>query len=506
MTATTTARPRHLTVVPPPADPPPAAGTLLAVDGNSLAHRAWHAYQQTGMTSPDGRPIHAVYGFLALLAGIIDRTKPDALVVGFDDHTRSDRRARFAGYKAGRAPTDPDVHAQIDAIGDTLRDLGVHVVVPAGLEADDVLGSAAATAETAGWRCVVATSDKDAFALISDTTTVLRLVSGLDNAVAMTPAALVERYGVTPAQYGDYAALVGDDSDKLPGVAGIGPKTAVKLLAALGGVDAALADPPATVAAVGRAAAGKLTTPAAREALDRNRDIMAIRRDLPIDLQACRPTVDPATVEAVLRDRHLPALTPRVTAALCRERPAAGRQVPRPRPAADPAPVRPALAPAPAPAAPPATPAPPADPFPVAPCAACRRPVRWVPSYAGHPVPLDATRVPDGPVLLDRTGPDRWAARAFVAGRDPAARPRYGVHWTTCTTPSLYAATKTKADPRGEFPPIHAAARVDGPCAKCRGHNPRLYGPGGSPLCPPCGAEARARWSPAFRRLHNVPD
>lgn len=162
-------------------------------------------------------------------------------------------------------------------------------------------------------------------------------------------------------------------------------------------------------------------------------------------------------------------------------------------------------APAPDPAPAPA-PAPPADPFPPKPCAACRALVRWVPSYAGHPLPLDARRVADGPVLLERTGPERWAARAFVAGRDVAERPRYAVHWTRCTTPSLYANVKTKADPRGEFPPIHAGGGRSGPCSKCRGHNPNLYGPNASPLCPTCSAEARARWSPSIRRLHQLPD
>jgi len=319
---------RHLQPAPPPAATAP--DVLLVVDGNSLAHRAWHAYEKAGMTAPDGRPIHAVYGFLALLAGIVDKTSPDGLLVGFDDRATSARRDRYPEYKAGRAEKNPDLYAQLDDIGAILDAIGVSTMVPAGLEADDVLGSAAAAAEQAGWRCVIATSDKDAFGLITDTTSVLRLVSGLDNAEQYTPAWLAGRYGgVTPAQWLDYVALVGDTSDNLPGVHGIGPKTATKLLNHLGSVDAALADPPAVREAVGTAYAAKLAGDAARAVLARNRDIMAIRRDLPVGLDACRPTVTAATVAAVLNGRHLPKLVDRVTTALCR--PAAQPTPPRGR-------------------------------------------------------------------------------------------------------------------------------------------------------------------------------
>jgi DNA polymerase-1 len=306
---------------PPPAPAPPAPagpGVLLAVDGNSLAHRAYHAYEKSAMATPDGQPVWAVYGFLALLAGIIERTEPAAVVVGFDDRASSTRRDRYADYKAGRAERSEDLYAQLGEIPDVLTALGVTVVTPAGLEADDVLASAAAAAERAGWRCVVATSDKDAFGLITDRTTVMRLVNGLDNAVSMTPAALLDKYGVTPAQWPDYVALIGDTSDNLPGVPGVGPKTAVKLLAACGTLSAALDDPAAVASAVGKAAAAKLGVDAARTAIDRNRDIMAPVRDIPVDPAGCRPAAVASTVAAVLRGRHLPALVDRVTAALCR--------------------------------------------------------------------------------------------------------------------------------------------------------------------------------------------
>ncbi len=307
-----------ITAPPTPEQEPRPVRTLLAVDGNSLAHRAWHAYERSGMTDPSsGRPIFAVYGFLALLVGVCDKVRPDGLVVGFDDRAGSARRDRYDGYKANRGERSPDLYAQMDDVVELLRDLGLHVVTPAGLEADDVLGSAAATAAAAGWRCVIATSDKDSFGLITDTTSVLRLVNGLDNAVLMDGAALVDKYGVRPDQWLDYVALVGDASDNLPGVPGIGPKTAVKLLAACGDVDTALADPDAAAAAVGVAAARRLATAEARAALERNRDIMAIARDVPVDLSVCGPAADPGVVSAQLRRRNLPSLVHRAVAALC---------------------------------------------------------------------------------------------------------------------------------------------------------------------------------------------
>lgn len=305
-----------------PAGRPDTPPVLLAVDGPSLAHRAFHAYERSAMRDPDGRPVWAVYGFLALLAGIVDKVRPDAVLVGWDDRDGSARRDRYAGYKAGRAEKSPDLYAQLDDIDATLAQLDVPQLTAPGLEADDILASAAARAEAAGWRCTVATSDKDSFALVTDSTTVLRLVSGLDNAQEITPPALAELFGVRPDQWLDYAALVGDTSDNLPGVTGIGPKTAVRLLAACGTLAAALADPDAAEDAVGKAAAAKLASGQAREAIDRNRDLMAPVRTIDIDPGQCRPSVTAGTVAAVLRARHLPSLVDRVTAALCRSGPA----------------------------------------------------------------------------------------------------------------------------------------------------------------------------------------
>jgi 5'-3' exonuclease len=294
----------------------PMTKTLLAVDGNSLAHRSFHALAASGLRSSDGRPTWAVKGFISQLLSSVERTGADAIVVGFDDHTGSVRRAAHPHYKATRKAKPPELGEQIALIGDVLRAAGVHVVVPAGLEADDVLASAATTAAKAGWRCVIVTSDRDSFALIDETTNVLRIINGgVDNSPVLTPDRLVTLVGVRPDQYCQYAALRGDTSDNLTGVHGIGEKTAARLLTEFGTVEAAFADVDAggaaVAAAIGKAAVGKLAKAESREAFARNVSIMTMRRDLELGLDltggaGCLP-LDPATVLAALDSVQLAA-------------------------------------------------------------------------------------------------------------------------------------------------------------------------------------------------------
>ena len=143
---------------------------VLTLDGNSLAHRAYHAYRarSASISDPYGRPASAVYGFLALFAAVCDKVRGrygrlDAVIVGFDDPTSSWRRSVYAGYKAHRSEKDPALVDQLAALPKLLNELGIVTIVPDGLEADDVVASVAAVAEQRQWRCVIATSDRDAF-------------------------------------------------------------------------------------------------------------------------------------------------------------------------------------------------------------------------------------------------------------------------------------------------------------------------------------------------------
>ena len=296
--------------------PAPSGPVLLAIDGNSLAHRAFHAYGRVDASLGEARG--GLYGFIALLCAICDKVSADALVVGFDCRAGSVRKARHPQYKANRVEKDPALYDLLDEAPTVLVELGVPVVVPQGWEADDVIGSAARRAEEAGWRCVIATSDKDAFGLISETTTVLRLKSGLDNAVAMDPAVLRREVGVSPEQYLEFAALRGDTSDNLPGINGIGPSRAKALLAAFGTVDQAVADPIGCRSVLGKALGQALIDDLAGDdsVFRRNVDLMRIRRDLDVDLDACRRDASPERIATCLAMWDLPMLTARATAAL----------------------------------------------------------------------------------------------------------------------------------------------------------------------------------------------
>lgn len=216
---------------------------LLVVDAPSLLHRNHHARAHTGLRDRSGRPVWALHGMLRQILESIDSFAPDAVLFGLDDRTASVRRDTYPDYKAGRAAKDDHLVDQLDRAGALLDALGLATLTPPGLEADDVAASGATWAERHGWDCVIITSDRDAFAHISRHTRVLRLIDGgLHGSPVLTPASLFTMYGVRPANYLAFAALRGDTSDNLPGVQGIGEKTAAVLLEVAGSMDAAWAD------------------------------------------------------------------------------------------------------------------------------------------------------------------------------------------------------------------------------------------------------------------------
>lgn len=216
---------------------------LLVVDAPSLLHRNHHARAHTGLRDRQGRPIWALHGMLRQILESIDSFAPDAVVFGLDDRTRSLRREHYPDYKAGRAEKDPELVDQLDRAGALLDALGLATLTPPGLEADDVNASGATWATAHGWDCVIITSDRDAFAHISPHTRVLRLIDGgIHGSPLLNPSRLFDLYGVRAANYLAFAALRGDSSDNLPGVQGIGEKTAAILLDVAGSMEAAWAD------------------------------------------------------------------------------------------------------------------------------------------------------------------------------------------------------------------------------------------------------------------------
>jgi len=340
--------------------------TVLAVDGNSLLHRAFHASARTMYRTPDGAQGWAVRGLLSQLVAAVDRVCADLVVVGFDDRGNSSRKRRWPTYKAQRAPKPESLERQLDLAVEVLRELGVVVVVPEGLEADDVLASVAAQAPGLGAQTVVVTSDRDSFALIDEHTRMLRILNGgVDASPLLDPARLAMVTGVRPEQYLDLAALRGDTSDNLPGVTGFGAKTAVKLLQALDSAQAAFDDADQggerCTAAVGRARARALQAPEAKERWRLNCEVMAMvttaelgldlegRGRLPLDEEAVRSTYSRFELHVPTAIRALTLREPTRTVATPPEQQwvdprwsAAPRPNPGPLPKLIPAPVGPA--------------------------------------------------------------------------------------------------------------------------------------------------------------------
>lgn len=210
--------------------------TIAVIDGNSLMHRAFHAVESP-MNTKDGTPTNAVFGFLAMLLKFIDIAEPDAIVCAFDAGIPDFRKTAIEGYKAQRPPMDPNLRVQFPIIENLLSAMNIPVVRIDGWEGDDILGTIAARDEALGYETLLVTGDRDAFQLASDLTKIVATKRGITDVAIYGPDEVYERYGVTPAQVPDYLGLKGDSSDNIPGVPGVGEKTAAKLLQTYGSLE-----------------------------------------------------------------------------------------------------------------------------------------------------------------------------------------------------------------------------------------------------------------------------
>ncbi len=210
---------------------------LMILDGNSIVNRAFYGVRP--LNAPDGTPTNAVYGFLAILQRMLDEQKPEAVCVCFDLKVPTFRHKACDFYKAQRKPMPEELAVQMPLLKETLDAMGIRRYEIEGYEADDILGTAAAVCEKSGWDCVLVTGDKDSLQLVSDTTSVcnVKTVRGQTETILYTPESFHAEYGFAPAQMVDLKALMGDSSDNIPGVPGIGEKIALDLVRRYGTVD-----------------------------------------------------------------------------------------------------------------------------------------------------------------------------------------------------------------------------------------------------------------------------
>ena len=214
-----------------------ATKKLLLIDGHSLAYRAFYALPAENFVSSSGQHTNAIYGFASMLINLITAEKPTHIATAFDVSRKTFRSERFPDYKANRSATPDEFRSQTSYLFDLVHGFGIRHFAVEGFEADDIIATLAKRAESDGFEVLICTGDRDSFQLINSKTTVLYPKRGVTDLARMTPDAVIEKYGLTPTQYPDFAALRGDPSDNLPSIPGVGEKTAAKWIAEYGSLE-----------------------------------------------------------------------------------------------------------------------------------------------------------------------------------------------------------------------------------------------------------------------------
>ena len=289
-------------------DAPARASRLYLIDGNSLAYRAYYALPEEMATS-EGFPTNALFGFASMLMRLLSDYKPDGVIVAWDERP-THRLERFPGYKASRPPTPSLLRQQQPFLRPLVDAFGYKNVSAVGYEADDVIGTLSARADALGIATCVISHDRDAFQLVSDRVCVLLSPRGVTDVHVYTPDRVEARLGIAPALVPDYIGLKGDTSDDIPGVPGIGEKTAAELLQRFGSLDGVYAN----VAAVS-GEKRRQTLIDHEGAARRSRELATIERDLPLDVDveealATRP--DRSTLGELFRRFEFRALLRRI--------------------------------------------------------------------------------------------------------------------------------------------------------------------------------------------------
>jgi DNA polymerase-1 len=250
--------------------------TLMLLDGNSLAYRAFYALPAENFKTKSGLTTNAVYGFTAMLINLMRDEAPTHIAAAFDVSRQTFRSERFPEYKATRSATPDEFRGQIDITKEVLNAMGITALAEPGFEADDIIATLATQADDAGYRVLVVTGDRDALQLVNSDITVLYPIKGVSTLTRYTPDAVVEKYGLTPAQYPDFAALRGDPSDNLPGIPGVGEKTAAKWIVEYGSLQGLVDNVDTVRGKVGDSLRENLST------VMLNRELTHLVRDVPL--------------------------------------------------------------------------------------------------------------------------------------------------------------------------------------------------------------------------------
>lgn len=250
---------------------------LLLIDGHSVAYRAFFALPVENFATTTGQHTNAVFGFTSMLINVLRDEAPTHVAVAFDVSRQTFRTAEYAEYKGNRSKSPEEFKRQVPLIKQVLDALGIRTFEKDGFEADDIIGTLTREAEAAGMEVLICTGDRDALQLVTETATVLYPRKGVSDLARMTPEAVREKYGVDPANYPDIAALVGETSDNLPGVPGVGPKTAAKWITSYGSLTALVDAVDEVPGKAGESLRAHL------DDVLRNRRINALVRDLDLD-------------------------------------------------------------------------------------------------------------------------------------------------------------------------------------------------------------------------------
>ena len=213
---------------------------LLILDSNSLLNRAFYAIPP--LTNNEGIHTNAVYGFTNMLFKMKEEIKPDYIVAAFDRKAPTFRHKEYEDYKAGRKKMPPELGEQFPIIKEVLNLLSVNIYEIDGFEADDIIGTLAQFAEKNGIEVFIVTGDRDALQLASDNIKVVITKKGVSETAIYNKESFIEEFGITPTQYIDVKGLMGDKSDNIPGVPGVGEKTAFKLIATYGSMEGVLSN------------------------------------------------------------------------------------------------------------------------------------------------------------------------------------------------------------------------------------------------------------------------